>query len=29
MRKILGFILEWFFKRFDDWNEDFKRNGGV
>jgi hypothetical protein len=28
MKKILGFILEWFLKRFDDWNKDFK-NGGI
>jgi hypothetical protein len=29
MKKILGFILEWSFKRFDDWNKDFKVNGGI
>jgi hypothetical protein len=29
MKKILEFMLEWFFKRFDDWNEDFKINGGI
>ena len=29
MRKILGFILEWFYKKFDEYNSDFKRNGGI
>ena len=29
MKKILGLILEWFSKSFDDWNKDFKINGGI
>ena len=29
MKKILGLILEWFLKRFDDWNKDFQKNLGI
>ena len=29
MKKVIKYFIACFFKRFDDWNEDFKINGGI